>query len=274
MSIHGTYEEPPRAQDIPLDEENKVLKADYVKGIEHVLFGPGNRAITVQGTDSHEAGDMFSLPFPNYLARIAFLKLDDAQTERGERPFKLAVELRAHQIDVEKAIALPEDELRAFKYGWPDGLKLTLLDLVLANAHTELISFQPNLGENGEFSTHGVTTGYIESQGQNREILESAYQFARGLGTGATITDGGLRTHLEPYKVIADVLKRGDHDPGAVDNLDEATLTSETIRIIPEDSSAAERSRPYFYGMLKNAVETPNLRDTLAWQQHWHALEG
>lgn len=269
MSYPGKQSVPRSGAELPLSDANKVLKADYVAGMDRVLFGPDNKAITVQGSGDTESG-IFSLPQKNYLARLAFLELEDACTDREVRPFRLAVVMKAHLIDVEQAISMPEDEIRKLGYTWPDCVNTTLLDVTLQNIHRNSICFQKNIGEQGEFEVNGQTSGYIDSAEPDDDLVNSAYDIATGLGTGAFIDQTGLNSHLEPYKVTVDVLNRGEPDLIAIDTFDEATLNNDGIRLLPEDSTAADKVRPYLYAMFRKAVETPSLRITLAWQQYWY----
>ena len=268
MSRFADYDGPRSGAEITLSGANKVLMADFVAGIDKALFSPDNAAITVQGTGDTDKG-IYSLPQPNYLARLAFLRLENAHTDRKDRPFKLAVMITAHLVDVNQAISMPEDEIKRHPYGWPDGIRTSLLDLELQNIHHESICFQPNLGVDGEFDVADSASGFKPSSKPSDDIVNSAYGITTGLGAGG-ITNGGLFSHLEPYKVTVDVLQRGEHDPEATDTLDEATLLNDGIRILPEDSTAAERSRPYLYAMFRAAVATPSLRDMIAWQQYWY----
>ena len=254
--------------EIRLTPATEALKADLISGMEQALFGPESTAIMVEGTDTT---DNFRLDHTKFLARIAFLHLENASAADADRPFDLAVGTFAMHLDLEKISGMSEEELRSFDYDRFDGVYLMMLDTLLGNASSRSIhhgSRNSRYGFQYYESPAGPAVGYRRVPGQTDDIFKSAFQ----IDTGYQATQGKPRlgTYLEELQVVVDILKNGQPHQNAMNNLVQASQEGDAITIIPRDSEEEERVVPFMYGMFKDAVETPDLRDQMAGHQYWY----
>lgn len=254
--------------EIMLTPANQALKADLIQGMERTLFGPQSRAITVEGTDTE---DNFRLDYTRFVARVAFLHLEDASAAGVERPFDLALGTFAMHLDLEKIAAIPEEELKDFDYDSFDGIYLEMLDILLKNHSSRSIHHSDRDSRYGfqyYESVSGPSSGYRYVKGHTGNVFESAYGIARGYQKNRS--SSGFGSYLEELKVLVDILKNGQPDQTAMDNLTRESDNGDAITIIPEDSEEATKISPFLYGLFKEAVETPDLRDQIARHQYWH----
>jgi hypothetical protein len=251
--------------EIPLTPANEILKADFIRGMEDTLFSPGSAAITIEGTDTR---DNFRLGNTKFLARAAFLHLDNATAAGANRPFDLAVWVQATHLDLETVSDISEAELKGFGYDTFDGIYVELLDSLLKNHATKSLHHGPRKSRYG-FRFYESGSGYAYIPGQTEDVVWSAYQINTGCGFGARRRPK-LGTHLEELQVIADVLKNGQPDQTAVNNVIRASNEGQAITLILNEANEAEKVLPYMYGMFKEAVEAPDLRDEIARHQYFH----
>jgi len=119
MSYHDSYPEPPRAENIPLTPENEALRLSILSGLESAISSDFAHTFEVTDTSDRKEDDWFRLPYPKFLARAAIMKLngfdaptDQAATDTETDPlFSIAIEARAHQLDIEKATDMTPEEV-------------------------------------------------------------------------------------------------------------------------------------------------------------------
>ena len=252
--------------EIMLSPANQALQADFATGMQQALFGPDSAAITVEGTDTR---DNCRLGHIKFLARFAFLHLDEAADVNINRPFDLAVGVQAMHLNLEKLAGMSEEELKGMGYDAFDGVTIDLLDVLLKNHADKGLQYDSG-GLRPGFRFHESGSGYEYRPGQTEDIVWSAYQIDTTYGFG-TRRGPWLSTHLKELQVIVDILKHGEPDQAALDNVALASREGSAITLVDERSETAKKVLPYMYGMFKEAVEAPNLRDELARHQYLHA---
>jgi hypothetical protein len=254
--------------EIMLTPANQALKAAFVNGMQAALFDPTSAAITAEAIDTT---DNFDLNHTKFLARVAFLHLENSTAADANRPFDLAVGVYALHIDLETIRGLSEDELKDFGYDSFDGVYIKLFDTLLGNHVSKSLHHGSRNSRYG-FQFYESGSGYAYIPGQTEDIVGSAYQIDTRYGFG-TSRKPALGTHLEELQVIAEVLENGEPDQTAVDNVVMASEVGDAITLIADDASETGRVMSHLYGIFKGAVEAADLRDTLAGHQYWHVQE-
>jgi hypothetical protein len=249
------------SQSPTLNPEKAALMAGFINGMEGALFNPEAQTVTV-GIDL--GGDV---SLSKSLSRLAFLHLEDASPE-AEGPFSVAVRVLTHQFGEEEIAEKSEEEIKTLGYGQLDGVRVALLDRGHELMYIKNIVCMPGPDEDAsttDFLVREAAEDYTDDYIPTPNPLDSAYRIGGGDFYTDDLSEGIVDLgSIASLRMIVNVLKNGQTDGVAIDNLLDAAARSKVMRVLPDASPVAKLITPHLYGIFKHAVETPHLKSAIA----------
>lgn len=267
----GDFANYPAACDIELSQKNEIMLGDFKAGIKRLLTSE----IVVTFETSVDSGSTpgFSVPEARSLGRVAFMKIDELAAETQEAAsqpsLQLALLLNGHGLNADTLETLRPEESAKVGLVWPDGIQMAVVDRLHQNFWSWGMAWLP---KSSEVFMSGNKTGYtngMSPEKQDKSLITSTYGINRGHGSGAYITEDGM-SGFEELELVNAIIQNGTHDEVA----EIAFLNQLEIRggkVLSGDHQIMTKSMPYFQKILYSCLQSPTFRDTLAWQQYWHA---
>lgn len=261
-----------------LEKTSIEMSADILKGTEAALFGPDSEAITVAGVGHQGEGrsnDIWYYSSYPFLSR--FVCLGAQGTENFDGPFSLAIAARSRQLSAETADGMSEEEIRELGYADGDAINMNLIR-PSGNMVRLGFGFYTSPGDNEGYGSAGSwSVGYSwQDRAPDLSWFEAYMVMAEILEAGqidqdvmSSVLSGSLSRPTEELREAAPVL--------ATIKKDTLHAEDEYFSIVPETHIVAERCQPFFYGLFKRIVETPEFlqiidfareKDVKAVQEH------